>query len=158
MKLQKLSAASAKKHLSGISHCLKNNFLADYTKCEPVSKVMRGYSRMAKTQDLRLPISLELLQLICDILPNVCTNGYEVLLFRAAFIVAFSALLRVSELTAIDKRTNGHAILFSGINISDRSVTLLLPSSKTDQAGKGMKIHLSVSRGQATCRWHFVLP
>ncbi len=150
LKNQKKAAATARKHLSGISHCLKINLLPDYTKSAPVVKAMSGYSSIAKTKDLRLPISLGMLVKMHDALSEICYSHYETLLFRAAFTIAFAALLRVSEIAAVSKETMGHAILHSGVVVKPASVSLHLHSSKTDKSGKGVWIHLCKS-GMDVC-------
>ena len=142
LKQLSLSASTARKHLTGISHCLRHNLLPDFTKSAPVQKVMKGFGRKTKNRDLRLPISLELLEKIIQVLPSVCHTWYEVLLFRTAFTLAFAALLRVSELAAVDKVTVGHALLRENVTSGQNSLTLFLASSKTDQDGKGAVIHL----------------
>lgn len=145
-----LSASTARKHLTGIAHCLKNNLLPDYTKCGPVQKVIKGYTRRAKTKDLRLPISLELLEKILRVLPSVCYTLYEVALFRAAFTLTFAALLRVSEVAAISKTAFGHALLRQNVTLATDKLSLLIATSKTDQDGVGTVIHLRKS-GMHVC-------
>ena len=142
LKQQKMAASTARKHLSGIAHCLRVNLLPDFTKTVPVQKAMKGYGRQAKRNDLRLPISLDLLKQIFDVLPDVCHTWYETTLFRAAFTLTFAALLRVSEVAAVDKCTSGHALLSDNVTIVGDTLTLHLLSSKTDQDGQGATIRL----------------
>ncbi len=155
LKQLNMSAATARKHLTGIAHCLKNNLLPDFTKCGPVQKVMKGFGRKSTTKPLRLPISLELLEKIIRVLPEVCHSWYEVLLFRAAFTLAFAALLRVSEVAAVDGKALGHALLMENVTLSADHLTIVIASSKTDQDGIGATIHLKKS-GIYVCPVNFV--
>ena len=65
-----------------------------------VVKTLEGLRKVDGSVDLRLPITVVLLEsLVSKALPEVCAEGYNYLLYRAMYIVAFFGLLRVGELT-----------------------------------------------------------
>jgi hypothetical protein len=66
------------------------------------------------SRDTRRPIALPLLENIVNVLPHLCFSNFETALFQSAFTLAFFALLRVSEVVALEN----NYITFSGDVVS----------------------------------------
>ncbi|OCT76959.1 hypothetical protein XELAEV_18032163mg [Xenopus laevis] len=66
----------------------------DFTKTYIVKQILKGLTRKNKSVDTRKPITIELLNELINVLPEVAVNAYECILFRALFILAFFAALR----------------------------------------------------------------
>ncbi len=94
------ASSTAQTYLSAVAYIQGLIGAPDITNSFLVSKAMKGYSNADKRQDSRQPISFNLLKSIIAKLPEVCSSIYEVMLFKAAFLLAWTALLRVSEYTA----------------------------------------------------------
>ena len=139
MSLKALSFATAKAYLAGISYYCKTQDKPDVTNHFLARKVLEGLRRQKRQNDTRLPITLQLLDRIIKILPNICTNTYETSLFSAAFALAYFALLRVGEVTYT---LSNHCISKNDIllNYKDYTIEVKVRHSKTDQLGKGEKV------------------
>lgn len=88
--------------LSAISykHTIQN--MHDPTKSFIIANALKGFRRNNPQKDSRLPITIDILQKIPAILQHICSSSYELLLFKAVFILAFFGLLRVSEVVFND--------------------------------------------------------
>ena len=104
-----------------------------------VRKLLEGYKRLKASKDIREPITIAMLRAIVENLHFVCSNSYEVALFKAAILLGYFGMLRVSEYTASSKTVWDRAIQFTNTQVGkDFSVSVLIDRSKTDQSGKGM--------------------
>ena len=63
-----------------------------------IKKVLSGLNNIAPTQDLRLPITEEMVMRLQAVLPLVCQSEYLVEMFSAMYALAFRAFLRVGEM------------------------------------------------------------
>ncbi|CAC5395202.1 unnamed protein product [Mytilus coruscus] len=96
----------------------------------------KGLHRRNPQTDNRAPITLSLLRQITDALPSICTSSYESLLFKSSFILAFFAMLRVSEFTTKHKSDSSTvALQLSDVALSDHQLKINIKKSKTDQRG-----------------------
>ncbi|CAC5419424.1 unnamed protein product [Mytilus coruscus] len=103
LSLKNLSPATVRLYVGGISFSHKARNLEDTTKNFVVSKMLEGLHRNRPQRDNRAPITLSSLRRITDALHNICTSTYESLLFKSSFILAFFAMLLVSEFTTKNK-------------------------------------------------------
>lgn len=147
---QGISAASLKKHLSGISFFLKLGGASPLTYFPLIRQMVKGVERLHVSCDRRRPITLELLSALLDVLWLVCTSYGEALVFRLAFSLAFFAALRVSELVAKNKRESSGLLARDTVMLGE-SLWLFLRRSKVDQMGKGTWIKLDRWLGSPVC-------
>jgi hypothetical protein len=91
--------STVKSYLSGISFNLEIQGLSDLTNNFIIKKMLDGYDKLNKRCDIRKPITLDILIQLSDALVHICSSKYEVVMFKAAFALAFSAFLRVGEIT-----------------------------------------------------------
>jgi hypothetical protein len=96
--------SSISSHVSALSFAHKINGCPDPTEGFIVKKLKEGAKRMNPRVDSRLPITQSILRQIIHTLPSVCNSQFEVVLFRAAFLLAFFGFLRVSEFTCRSKK------------------------------------------------------
>ena len=80
-----------------------------------VRKALAGYKNVHHKIDQRKPISISLLRKMCDNLDKVFTEKYNVKLFKAMFLLAFHAFLRVGEITG--KPVNSNTLLLRNVEI-----------------------------------------
>lgn len=152
MKNLNFSHSTAVSYISGLSYFHKINDLTDNTQKFVIRKLLEGYKRSSQSgKDSRLPITRELLHKILCILPAVCKNKYENMLFSAAFSMAFHGFLRVGELTVDGKTGQLHTILFQNTKVDEHQIQLFLATSKTDQCGQGTTILISKQQNISTC-------
>ena len=106
-----------------------------------------------KGPDTRLPITYDLLQKIVSILSGLCTSQYEVVLFSAAFSLAFFGFLRISEVTS-GKRNDifsRHTIQVENVKVTQSNIEIFMTSSKTDQLGLGTKVLICKQSHSSVC-------
>lgn len=75
---------------------------------------------------------------ICNSLPKVCYDNYEVKLFSSIFILAYFGLFRISELVTVGKYHLGNALHISDVSYLESSIyiDIRLRHFKTNQRGK----------------------
>ncbi|CAC5366258.1 unnamed protein product [Mytilus coruscus] len=151
LSLKHLSPATVRLYISGISFSHNARNLEDTTKNFVVSKMLEGLHRNHPQRDNRAPITLSLLRQITDALPSICTSTYESLLFKSSFILAFFAMLRVSEFKTKNKSdSNTEALQLSDVVLSDRQLKINIKKSKTDQRGHSTFIVINKYRDNAS--------
>lgn len=88
--------ATAKSYVSGISFYLKINGWVDTTETFIVKKkCWKVFTKKHESQDLRAPVTLDMLKSFPHALKNVAISNYEALLFTTAFSVAFFGFMRI---------------------------------------------------------------
>ncbi|VDI47861.1 Hypothetical predicted protein [Mytilus galloprovincialis] len=142
--------ATVRLYISGISFSHKERNLEDTTKNFVVSKMLEGLHRNHPQRDNRAPVTLPLLRQITDALPSICSSTYESLLFKSSFILAFFAMLRVSEFTTKNKSDSStEALQLSDVVVSDCQLKINIKKSKTDQRGYSTFIVINKYRDNA---------
>lgn len=145
------SHSSISCYLTGISFFCKINGFVDSTQGFIVRKMLEGIKRSKdKQKDQRLPITIDLLRTIFGVLPSVCKSRYELLLFKAAFSLAFFGLLRISEV-ATSNGNGRHIISVSDVSFGDGMLKVNIPSSKTDQLGRGSSFVIQAQSDRTLC-------
>lgn len=86
-------------YLAAISFQCKLYCHVDPTKHFMVHKLLQDMKRSNKNTATRLPITIDILNSVIPKLQLVCSHLYEEKYFRAAFSIAFHALLWVGEIT-----------------------------------------------------------
>ena len=131
------SPSTVRSYISGIGYKLKISNLEDLTQSFILKKMLSGYDRLHSRHDIREPISIEMMEQMPYALSHVCFSKYEKTLFFAAFSLAFSAFLRVGELTIRSNKDFDHVLNKNDVLIdtSRGTVFLTVRFSKTDQMG-----------------------
>lgn len=137
LSIQGCKQTTARAYTSAIAFKCKVLGNGDPTKHFLVGKVLEGMKRQNNNRDVRMPITLEILNQILHKLPVVCQDTYETSLFSAAFTLAYYALLRVGELALSKGNSPDRIIQVQHISIQHSIINLLIKYSKTDQLGKG---------------------
>jgi len=142
-------------YIAGLSFHNKINEFDDNTQKFVVRKLIDGIKRSKSPQkDSRLPITMELLVKILSVLPIVCSSHYESELFTAAYTLAYYGLFRVGELTVDSMGTKtgkSHTVQVGDAKIVGDTLEIYLATSKTDQFGKGVSMHISAQANKTLC-------
>lgn len=118
----------------------------DTTQNVLVGKVLEGMKRLQHRVDTRLPVTGPILAQIVKVLPLVCLNKFEALLFQAAFTMTFFGFFRVGELCLSKGGNPSHVVGRGDVTlVQGQYVQVHLRYSKTDPSGKGTIIQLRVS-------------
>ena len=104
-----------------------------------IVKILEGFKRSRPSKDARLPISRDLLAKIIKVTPVVCIKSvYESKLFSAAFSITFHGLFfRIGEITKDSQSKAEHFKRLQDITMFPDRMEVCVPSSKTDQLGRG---------------------
>ncbi len=115
--------ATLKVYLAAVSYIQGVLDAPDPTKSFLVQKAVKGFTNGDRRADSRQPISYTLLKNIIAKLDTVCTDLYEAMLFKAVFLLAWSAMLRVSEYTTRNLTTFSHCLQNSFVDTFDDIVS-----------------------------------
>ncbi len=88
-------------YVSALGYCHRLMGLPDPSKVFWVMEMLKGYRKMGLRIDSRLPITLPILLNINEIIPSLCSNVYNALLFKAMCTTAFFAFLRLGKLPTV---------------------------------------------------------
>lgn len=146
----RLSFSGVSQRMAAVAFWCKLKGRQDATKSFLVRQALKGYRKQRGRPDLRRPVSFEMLGGLCQQVQDICASPYEVLLFRAAFSLAFFGAFRISELVAANKRTGG-GLLRDDVQISEEGLSCFLRKSKTDQLGQGRRVCLYRLPGTMVC-------
>ncbi len=118
-----------------------------------ISKLLEGCRRSRVRRDNRAPITPRMLSDICRMLPLVCYSEYEAKLFKAAFLLAYFGLFRVSELVCTSRTVIGSALKAGDIAFDREcgSLSVSLKTYKTKQYGSPTVIKLAKEKDSTQC-------
>lgn len=139
------AASSIATQTSAIGFVHKLQGLPDPTQSFLVRKALAATRKGRRPKDKRLPITACILQKLMLALPRTEGSGYRYMLFRAMFLLAFHAFLRVGEITQ-----SHHNLQLAQIQVSSASVNIKFNSFKHSD---GVTVPYVVSRqgDQLTC-------
>ena len=136
MSCHKYSASTIATYMAGLSFCLRSRGLHDITQVFPIRHLIEGCRRLHTREDIRCPITLNILKRLINVLPYVCENSYDQKMYTAAFLLAFFGFLRISEFTATSRRVSlGESDVIIKGSSPHRRLLLSVRFSKTDQRG-----------------------
>lgn len=109
------AASTALTFVSVIGYVHRISSLPDPTKTDMIRLALRGYSKSKPSTDIRLPITLPILERILSAFDHTSYSNFQRHLFRAMCTIAFFAALRVGEITTIPGRSLQNLIQFDQI-------------------------------------------
>lgn len=95
----------------------------DFTKFFMVRQALKDYCKGSTNKDSRHLVSFSVLGLVLAGLEKVCSSGFEWILFRATFLLAFFGAFRISELVSPSKWVVG-GFRLGAVQCSDSSVKI----------------------------------
>lgn len=112
-----LAASTTLTYVSALGYQHKVRQLPDPSATFIVKKCLQGYHRFKSVADVRLPITPAILLDIVRALNHVESSHFSRLLFKAMFLLAFHAFLRVGEITVRKPRSEAdHVIQYNDIS------------------------------------------
>ena len=103
-------------YLSALSFVHKMQGHIDPTAAFLVSKLVAGAYRLNNKLDVKLPLTVPILNRLLASLRWVTTSVYDRFLFQAMYLLAFNAFARIGEITV--KNSESKVLQISDINIS----------------------------------------
>ena len=140
-------------HISALAFVHNVNWWPNPTDNFLIKKMKEALRRNNSRMDGSLPITSALLQRLISCLPLICKSSYEVLLFRAAFLLAFFGFLRIGEFarTAYTQNQDFKLIADSDLRVSGSTLWLKIRYSKTDQQGVTSSLQIEGSSNPHLC-------
>lgn len=142
-------------YISAVAFFHKLKGWADPSQNFIVQKLREGCRRRNQQSDTRRPITLDLLDKICQVTGSIAKSNLEASLFRAAFVLAFFGFFRVGELTVASRQADCSQILGVGdvwFVGHDQPVMLVrLRYSKTDQQGNSVTLRFCPHTNAQIC-------
>lgn len=93
------TASTVMTYISAIGFVHRMAALPDPTKVHLIQLALRGYSKIHKHADIRLPISLPMLEQIVSPIDHTIDSDYQRKMMKAMCTAAFFAALRIGEIT-----------------------------------------------------------
>ena len=137
LSLGQLAQTTIATYASGLQHHLRLRNLPTFEDNFMLKLVLKGVSNSQEQIDVRLPISLDILQNMIVALGMVAANPYDVVLYMAVLSAGFFRLLCPGEMVCSE-----HALLASNVYISSTKVVCLLPTSKAYKGPVMQSVHL----------------
>ena len=147
------SPATVSSYLSGISFYHKIQNFQDPTAVFVVRKLLEGFKRSRPSFDVRAQITENVLKRICDVLCDICYSNYEFHLFKSAYLIAYFALLRVSEVVFTSHMQADRPLLSNDVTLADdgKALFITIRVSKTNQRGVPTVLRIPTSDGSLFC-------
>lgn len=140
-KSRNLKPASLTAYLAGIKHFYAEKGIRVDTRHEEIRKAMAGIRRELGTkQTQKLPLTTDNIKLLIDSIGRVVKPIES--RDKALILVGFAGAFRRSELVGID---------YEHLAFGPGGVSILVPSSKTDQEGAGRVVDIPFSSNENYC-------
>ena len=132
-----LAPSTISLYVSGVRHHLRLRNLPMFKDNFLLKLVLKGVSNSHKQVEVRLPISLDILQNLITALDMVAASPYDVSLYLAVSSAGFFGLLHPDEMVFSE-----HALVATNVYISGTKVVCLLPTSKAHRGPVPQLVHL----------------
>ncbi|XP_069101839.1 uncharacterized protein [Argopecten irradians] len=95
-----LAAATVTTYVSALGYIFRMGNFEDITQHFIIKKTLQGFQKLKFTKDSRLPITPVVLLKLVDSLTDSVSSHFLRVTFKAMFLLAFHAFLRVGEMTS----------------------------------------------------------
>ena len=113
----KMSYRTINTYLSAVAYVQKMLNLQNPTTNFLITNLVRGSQSLQPSYDMRLPITIHILNKLVESLMHVSQTHYHRLLFTAMFLFAFHTFARVGEITSTPGKSSNHVVLIEDIDI-----------------------------------------
>jgi len=157
LSLQNKASSTISAYVAGISFWFKMRSAEDPTNSFLVTKMISALRREKPVQDIRQPISANILLKLVDVLQFITKSQYETTLYKAAFVMAYFGFLRLSEFTSESARRPATGLQSSDVAVlrtgrqNTPCVRITLRRSKNNQYGRSQTIYVKGSPTNSLC-------
>ena len=143
---KQLAPQTVTMYISALSHFNKMEGHDDPTQNFVVKRALQGFQKLKSTHDIRLPITPSILSKLVESLRQ-CTNSfYQRCLFKAMFLLAFHAFLRVGEITNTGQRVlDISAVKLNEVNKVPHEMSLTLTDFKHHNGKPPVTFHMTAN-------------
>ena len=142
-----LAAKTISTYIAGLNYLHKLHDFYNLTDNFIIKKVLEGYQRKRRSDDIRAPITYKILESILQTLPIICFDSFEMVLFQALYTLAYFGLMRVSEIVDnVNKPIQLHDVKFE-----NNYLLVTLRRFKTNQKGPPVTLKLPKESNANIC-------
>ena len=151
---KKLAPTTISTYISTLSSMHKISGLPDPSSSFLVKKMILGMQKQSRSLEKRLPITKDILDRLLHAAKLSATSAYQLALFRALFLIAFHAFLRIGEVVVRSKTADSSEILQLRqltFTLKSKKLTSLevdLEKWKRHYGGKGVTLCIEASPEQ----------
>lgn len=144
-----LSHKTITTYLSAIAYVHKIQGYYDPTSAFVISKLIRGAQQLAPSYDLRLPITVSVLDKLVSAIAHTAKSTFYQALFKAMYLFAFNTFARIGEITSTSANSVRNIIQFHDVDIinTDNSPTSITVTFRHYKHSKGKPHVISFSHG-----------
>ena len=128
LSLSSFAASTVQLYLAGVRHHLKLRGQNCFNNSFIIRMVVKRVSTRFPKPDVHLPIMLELLADMWDVLPYVVHDRFQITMFRCMLTLGYHSLLRPGEITY-----SPHVVTVENVYFVKQHVHIYLTSSKTQK-------------------------
>ena len=128
LSLSSFAASTVQLYLAGVRHHLKLRGQNCFNNSFIIRMVVKGVSTRFPEPDVRLPITMDLLADMWDVLPYIVHDRFQITMFRCMLTLGYHGLLRPGEITY-----SPHVVKVENMYFVQQQVHIYLTSSKTNR-------------------------
>ena len=154
------ASSTVNTYVSALSYSHKILGLTDPTKAFFILQMLKGYGKLDKRIDCRLPITVPILHKILALDSALSLSRYELCLFRAMCSLAFHAFLRVGEM-AVTNNSNTAILSITDVaklvNAANQTVSLKVTFRDYKHSYNKLPFSIVIKRQTLFCPVEFLL-
>ena len=131
-------------YISGVKHHLRVRGARDFNDSFLLKLTLKGVAASPHELDVRLLITLPVLERMLHALPLVHDNQFEVCMYSVLLTVGFHGLFYLGELAMSE-----HVILSENVHIGTNKVVIIFPTSKTNCTCTAQ--HVTINTSSTAC-------
>jgi integrase len=131
-------------HLSAIGYIHKLLNLPDPTGSFVIQKMLHAARKIRPAYDTRLPITKSILHRLITALDHTSTSNFRRKTFKAMFLLAFHAFLRVGEITHQSSVSRDNIITLAQVNLTGLPATQVSIAFLQYKHSQGTPFHLTI--------------
>lgn len=151
----KYAPATVNTYISAIGYYHRLASFPDPSKVAYIVEMLKGYGKLGRTIDSRLPITLPILNRLIQASRNICASCYERAMFQAMCSLAFFAFLRIGEITVTRGPPDSHILqtnqLFKVLGPDKQIVSLKVVFNNFKHHYNQPPLSITISKQHAVC-------
>ena len=143
-----LASATVISYMSALSFIFKLGNYPDVPQHFIIRKMLQGFKKLRSTSDSRLPITPSILNDLVNSLSHTVSVHFHRILFKAMYLLAFHAFLRIGELTS--SGTSKHFLLREHVIVEKDGIQIVFHHFK-HSTGQPVRLLISVQENIHLC-------
>ena len=151
-----MSASSVTTYVTALSFVNKLRYSVDPTSSFIVKKMLAGLQRRGRKPDIRMPITYDILPKLIHPVESISPSIYQRRLYKAMFLLAFSAFLRIGEICPSKIADSNNVLQLSDCSFISKastleSVTISISNCKHNTSRRPFLISIPIGKNLILC-------